>query len=187
MNINEEEIKNIYSREELLKGAETVFSASAEFFLSLKTEDFFKSFEGSWPAEKNLRHLIKSTLPIYIGIKSPKFLLQLLFGKGKQKSRSYTQVREDYLSRLSSGSGAGIFEPLFNSAGKPEEQKRLVDDWTELGRNYMSAFSALTEEQLDGLNMPHPILGNITVREMILFSLMHIVHHVGKCREKLAH
>ncbi|HNH09023.1 MAG TPA: hypothetical protein PK683_11010, partial [Leptospiraceae bacterium] len=64
--------------------------------------------------------------------------------------------------------------------------KRLVDDWTELGRNYVTAFKALSEEQLDGLNMPHPILGNITVREMILFSLMHVFHHVKKYIEKTA-
>ncbi|HMV76932.1 MAG TPA: hypothetical protein PKA14_03295 [Leptospiraceae bacterium] len=186
MNLNEDEIKNIYGREELAAGAERIFNASAEFFLSLKTEEFFKNFNGSWSAEKNLRHLIKSTLPIYLGIKSPKFLLQLLFGKGRAKSRTYSEIREDYLSRLASGSGAGIFEPLFNSAGKPEEQKRLVDDWTELGRNYVTAFKALSEEQLDGLNMPHPILGNITVREMILFSLMHVFHHVKKYIEKTA-
>ncbi len=185
MNLNEEEFTNIYSREELISGAERIFSSSAEFFLSLKTEDFFKSFNDSWSAEKNLRHLIKSTLPIYLGIKSPKFLLQLLFGKGRARSRSYSEIKQDYLSRLAAGSGAGIFEPLFNSAGKPEEQKRLVDDWIEMGKNFATAFKALSEEQLDSLNMPHPILGNITVREMILFSLIHIFHHVSRCRAKI--
>lgn len=186
MNLNEEEFTDMYSIDELVAGAEKIFSSSAEFFLSLNSEDFFKTFNDSWSAEKNLRHLIKSTLPIYLGIKSPKFLLQLLFGKGRTASRSYTEIRQDYLSRLSSGKGAGVFEPVFNSAGKPEEQKRLVNDWTELGKNYSAAFKELSDGQLDGLNMPHPILGNITVREMILFSMMHIFHHIKKLKEKLA-
>jgi hypothetical protein len=34
------------------------------------------------------------------------------------------------------------------------------------------------ERSLDRLRLPHPALGTLTVREMLLFTLYHNLHHV---------
>ena len=36
---------------------------------------------------------------------------------------------------------------------------------------------AWSERALDRYRLPHPLLGRLTVREMLLFTLYHSVHH----------
>jgi uncharacterized damage-inducible protein DinB len=35
----------------------------------------------------------------------------------------------------------------------------------------------LTEEELDRYLLPHPLLGKLTMREMLYFTIYHVTHH----------
>jgi hypothetical protein len=35
-----------------------------------------------------------------------------------------------------------------------------------------------SEDDLDNHRLPHPLLGKLTVREMLFFTLYHIQHHM---------
>jgi hypothetical protein len=34
-----------------------------------------------------------------------------------------------------------------------------------------------TEEELDKYILPHPLLGKLTIREMMYFTIYHVLHH----------
>ena len=48
------------------------------------------------------------------------------------------------------------------------------------------AIGKWSEEKLDALQLPHPLLGNLTVREMLLFTLYHQRHHIDVVRRRLS-
>jgi hypothetical protein len=47
-------------------------------------------------------------------------------------------------------------------------------------------FSQKSEEELDDIFLPHPLLGKVTLRELYLFNIYHILHHHNKTEENLA-
>lgn len=52
--------------------------------------------------------------------------------------------------------------------------------------NLMSATGRWREWQLDRLRLPHPALGNLTVREMLFFTIYHHAHHVENVVRRMA-
>lgn len=61
-----------------------------------------------------------------------------------------------------------------NSHGSPLPQ-RLID-----------AVSLWTEEELDRGQLPHPVLGMVTMREMLFFTVIHNRLHAGDIERALA-
>lgn len=47
------------------------------------------------------------------------------------------------------------------------------------------ALEQWSEADLDRVRMPHPILGPLTVREMLFFTLYHDGHHVEAARARI--
>jgi hypothetical protein len=47
------------------------------------------------------------------------------------------------------------------------------------------ALDRWSEAALDSVQMPHPLLGRLTAREMIFFTLYHNQHHVEVVRRRL--
>jgi hypothetical protein len=43
-----------------------------------------------------------------------------------------------------------------------------------------------SEADLDACRLPHPLLGRLTVREMLLFTQYHEVHHVANVERRRA-
>ncbi|MDX1957713.1 MAG: DinB family protein [Leptospiraceae bacterium] len=182
---NLEDVKNSYSKEEIVSAIDITVNSIAEFYASIPEEFFFTTPKDGWAPEKNVRHLTKSTLPIYLGMKGPKFAL-LIFGTNKNKSQNMEAVINLYLSKLSQGAGVGIFEPFTPSAkGNKEKKEKLISSLKESGMNLKNVLDSWSEEELDSYKMPHPILGNITVREMNLFAIYHFFHHTNNVLERM--
>jgi hypothetical protein len=57
----------------------------------------------------------------------------------------------------------------------------LADAVEELGRRVVS----WSEIDLDRYRLPHPLLGKLTVREMLFFTLQHLAHHASKVEARL--
>ena len=180
------DIQSIFTREDILENLDKIVASLTEFYGNISPEIFFElPNDGGWSPEKNLRHLIKSTQPIYLGLIFPKFTLYL-FGLRKKKSMSMIQVQKAYLEKLNSGRGAGVFTPIGNNLKvDPELQKKMIYDFITLFAKYKKQIAQWKDQDLDNYNLPHPILGNITVREMILFSLFHLFHHTEKLEIRL--
>jgi hypothetical protein len=110
----------------------------------------------------------------------PKLVLRLIFRGPRGVSRRYDAIVSAYHQALRNGGQAGRFAPPKQAIpGDPAAYRRAV-----LARHH-AAIDALavrtlqwTRQQVDSILMPHPLLGNLTVREMLLFTLYHNLHHV---------
>lgn len=182
-----ENIKTIYSKEEIVNNLDSIIEAIVSFYSDLPVDYFFQTpADGGWSPEKNIRHLIKSTQPIHLGLVSPKVAL-LLFGSVKEKSRTMSEIKSAYLAKIEAGGGAGIFTPIReNTTPDQTIQQKLIQDFIKLFGKYKKQISAWSEEDMDKYKMPHPLLGNLTVREMILFSIYHLFHHTEKVEHRFS-
>ncbi|NAY92179.1 DinB family protein [Muricauda sp. JGD-17] len=145
-----------------------------QYLASLSKEDFEINRKEKWSAGQDLDHILKSIKPLS-EILSNKEFIAAKFGKGNGTSSDYENLVRRYKGKLTEGGTAfGNFIPEKINWSKKADLLQLlhqrIEKITESLRGY-------TEEELDELLLPHPLLGALTVREMLYFTNYHVVHH----------
>jgi hypothetical protein len=65
-----------------------------------------------------------------------------------------------------------------------EGQEKILCRLGATVRAVQSAFQRWPEPALDRYQLPHPLLGRLTVREMLAFSVYHHAHHLRRVAER---
>jgi hypothetical protein len=154
---------------------------SREYWQRLSLGDFFAPLaDGAWSPADHVRHLTKSVRPVTDALRLPRLLPRLLFGKATRASRSFAQLRSEYRAALAAGGNAGRFapRPLPESERNRDSRTRLMRWHEEANDKLEDSLLRWSEEAADSHRLPHPLLGKLTVREMLFFTLYHNVHHV---------
>ncbi len=60
----------------------------------------------------------------------------------------------------------------------------MLRQWERVSSKLLTNLERWSEQQLDTLRLPHPILGKLTVREMLFFTEFHTRHHLDNCSKK---
>jgi hypothetical protein len=172
---------------EIARELRALQARNRDFWDSFSTAEFFRPLGDAWSPADNVRHLLKSNRPVLRALTTPKLLLLARFGAGMRPSRSYPEVRERYLARLSEGVTAGRFtpKPLAGSEQTEEQRKALMADLDQVTDQLANAISGWGDTALDRLRLPHPALGRLTVREMLFFTLYHNLHHVLNVKRRI--
>lgn len=155
---------------------------------SLGDEAFFAPQGAAWSPAEHIRHLRKSAAPLVMALGLPRWLVRFRFGVPTRASRSYDEVRDVYLQKLAAGATAGRFTP------SPEAQpgnltarrQEILSDWARATTGLQNAIAKWPEDALDRHQLPHPLLGPLTVREMLAFTVYHTSHHLNRIAERQA-
>ena len=145
---------------------------------------FLMAAEGKWSAGKQLDHMIKSVAPVNMAMGLPNFIPALLFGKANRPSKTYEELVAKYKSKLAAGGKAPAkFEPPFISF---ENKSKLIARLNGLVQSLCKKIGRRTEESLDKTILPHPLLGKLTLREMLYFTAYHAAHHQASIEQAIA-
>ncbi len=130
---------------------------------------------GKWSVGQHLQHLIQSVAPVNQALYLPKFVLGWTFGKANRPSKTYPELVQKYSEKLANGAVATarfVPKPIF----LPQKAKLLLQYEGHKNRliKHLQAFS---ESDLDTYIAPHPLLGKITLRELMYFTMYHTEHH----------
>jgi hypothetical protein len=129
---------------------------------------------GKWNAVQLLDHIVKSVSPVSLALGLPAFLLRLIFGTANRKSRSYEELVARYHDKLKAGGRAsGRFVP----PPKTDSVEKLSANLSKVVQALARRIDRFSETQLDQLILPHPLLGKLTLREMLYFTIYHVQHH----------
>ncbi|MCU0399123.1 MAG: DinB family protein [Cyclobacteriaceae bacterium] len=172
-------------KEEIIhKLNQEVLTASA-YFNSLPADVFGeRSNPDKWSPAENVQHLVLSVRPLLLAFSLPKFILRIMFGKPNRPGRSYEQVVEKYKAKLEAGGRAGkAFTPQEFLREMP--QVTVLEKFNKAHSDFVRKISVLREEQLDQYLLPHPLLGKLTLREMLYFTVYHVSHHHQLVRDRL--
>jgi hypothetical protein len=146
-----------------------------DFVLSLTSEEFLSSVDNKWTAGQQLDHIVRGVSPVKRALGLPKFVPKLLFGEATRSSTSYEHLVSNYQGKLALGSKAtGRFIPPQISLEKRESLKNSL---LKTVNSLCQKLGNFDESQLDQYLLPHPILGKLTFREMLYFTIYHVEHH----------
>ena len=177
------------TRENLVSAVSAVEVDVADFFASLTPEELVLRVEGAWTAAEQLAHLNSAVSAVARGFAVPRFILRMRYGGARRSGRSYTALRDDYRARLAAGGRAsGPFVPNRDDLPTSQSEARrqdLLARWRRINGRLQKALESWDEKDLDTIRLPHPLLGKITAREMIYFTVYHSEHHVAATKKRL--
>ncbi len=159
------------------------FTDFSEFIGGLSEHRFIVSPEGKWSAGQQLDHLIRSAKPVNKAMSMPRFFLRW-FGKPSKPSRSFDEIRDAYRQLLKHG--ATSTRPYVPPVTEAEQRHTLLKQFDQQKTKMISLTGQWTEEELDRYQLPHPLLGKLTTREVLYFTIYHNYHHLHtlQLREK---
>jgi hypothetical protein len=132
---------------------------------------------GKWNPMQHLEHVVRSVRGVTLGMRLPPWLLRLIIGRPSRTGRTYDGLVQRYKERLQQGGRAsGVFIPPLRRAA---ERERLSSQLIAQIDMLCTQVEAWDEGDLDRTLMPHPLLGKVTVREMLYFTLYHVQHHAA--------
>lgn len=130
---------------------------------------------GKWSVGQQLDHLIRSVKPVNLAMRLPKWLLRIAFGKPNRPSRTYEALVEKYLQKLGAGGKApATFVPPTIALSQKEH---LLGVYEKQKQKLLESANRWTEADLERYLLPHPLLGKLSLKEMLFFTIYHTGHH----------
>lgn len=145
------------------------------YIAALTEPEFLFHKENKWSAGQQLEHIFLAVQPVRLAFSLPHWLLRLVWGKANRKSRTYDELVAKYHLKLQQGGRAsGRFVPkpvmlIQREALLFKVQKEVAALVGKAGKK--------AESDLDAYVLPHPLLGKLTLREMLYFTNYHVQHH----------
>jgi hypothetical protein len=172
---------NINSKNEIISSLKESGQHAQNWFEAIPSDQFFIREGEVWSASDNVDHMIKAIKPITKALKLPKMALQTLFGKPVNRSRNYEEICRIYGDEIAKGAKAGgNFLPNQETPDTPEENKEeLLGQLSMELDKLLSAIEKWEENDLDEVQLPHPIIGKITIREILFFTIHHNLRHAS--------
>ncbi|HEX6098943.1 MAG TPA: DinB family protein [Thermoanaerobaculia bacterium] len=168
------------TRDDILRRLDEVQGESAAYWGAFDAPAFFAKLGEAWSPAENVRHLVKSIRPVTKALGMPRLVLWVMFGRAKRVSVSYDALVERYHGLLEGGAKAGRFAPSAREEHDLEARRtEILGQQAEANRALRAAIARWPERALDRYQLPHPLLGKLTVREMLYFTLYHQLHHIG--------
>lgn len=170
------------SQEDIVERIASIQQGVSNDIVGMSDAQFNSGTTEAWSAADYLKHLLLSVKPVAKALAFPADRLQSRFGLCEQPSRTYAEVVKVYQTRLDEGVRAEDYEkvvPTFYRfpEGTTDERGYLIESWTETNQRLIEAAKGWNENELDTLQLPHPAIGMITLREMLFFTIFHNTRH----------
>ena len=142
-------------------------------------DDWESGPDGKWTSGQQALHLLQSLKPLNFAMSLPKFVLKFKFGKANRAVRDYDAVVQRYKDRLEEHKGA-TYGPSANMKVPPiKDKKYLINRLTVESKKLQYKTKHWKDKDLDNLILPHPLMGKMPVREMLMWTAYHVEHHTN--------
>ncbi|MEY8847734.1 DinB family protein [Psychroserpens sp. XS_ASV72] len=133
--------------------------------------------EGKWTTGQHALHLLQSIVPLNNALSMPKIVLRFKFGKANRDVRNYDKVVQRYQERLKKAAGT-TFGPSQNMKVPPLSEKQYLMDRLQVeAKKLQYKTKKISDKNLDSLILPHPLMGKMPIREILMWTAHHIEHH----------
>lgn len=131
---------------------------------------------GKWTPGQHLDHLIKSVEPLNLAFGwAPRWVLRWRFGKPNRPGRSFDEIVKKYTEKLLVANP--VNNPFSSAKIEAGQREKLLQRFENQHVKFAANLKTWAESDLDNYLLPHPLLGKVTLREMLFFTVHHIGHH----------
>ena len=170
-------------KEEIIKEINIQYSRFIDYLRGLNTDELEFRYQDKWSAREQLEHIVMCIKPIVQVFEMPKPFIKQNFGEEERKNRSYQELLDEYLQKLSAGGKAPI--QYVSEKNSTNQKDQLVASLKSLVDKLTLKLGGFEEYELESLVIPHPLLGKITLKEMLYNVIYHVQHHKNQAIKNL--
>ena len=140
-------------------------------------DNWEKGPEEKWSTSQHVLHLVNSLQLLNKALSYPKFLLKYKFGICNRKPKNYDAVVKNYQQKLIKNKERA---KIFNQSLKMptfKERESLLTKYQIQQKKLQYKTNKISNKNLDTLVIPHPLMGKMTIREIIMWTAYHTEHH----------
>jgi len=153
------------------------------YIRDLSDEEYLYAYQQKWTAGQQLEHIVLCVKPLVQVFSMDKAAIEKNFGAFAGPGRSYETLLALYHEKLQEGGKAPTrFVPETTGI---DQRAALLETLTKLIHSLCAKIETFTEQELDTLCLPHPLLGNLTLREMLYNATYHVEHHLELAKQNL--
>lgn len=170
------------SKNDLIERLSHVQREVTEAVQGMSEAQFTSGTMESWSAANYLKHLILSVKPLAKAMNLPAAQLEKMFGQPDHRSRTFAEVAAGYKAKIDGGIRAEDNPPVTPTVyrfpeGITDEKAHLVQGWNDGNNRLIETLKNWQEDDLDIHQLPHPVGGMLTLREMLFFTVYHNTLH----------
>lgn len=141
--------------------------------------------ENKWSVGQHVLHLLQSNNALYKGLKIPTFIKNYKFGKRNRPPRKYDEVIAKYNEKLMA-IPAGTVSPFSVNMPKVTLSQRqlMLKQFYVVTEKVKSKTLKIRDKTLDDSLLPHPLMGRMTLREILMWNAYHTKHHLKILKQK---
>lgn len=140
--------------------------------------------EGKWTQGQQALHLLQSIKPLNDALSLPKFLLRYKFGKANRPVRDYDIIVKRYHERLKDAEGKTFKGSQNMKVPNLEDKHYIINRLQTESKKLQYKTKKISDKNLDTVVLPHPLMGKMPVREIIMWTAHHVEHHTETLKSK---
>lgn len=168
------------TRDEILAALEARSREVLEAVAAIPDDAFMAGDTERWGPGQHLTHVTSAHARLARALADPAGLPEQPAGE----SRDYAEVQGAYVAALAATPPALLARNSRTGAAEGTRAE-IVARYEAASSRLREAAGAWDEGALDARGVPHPLLGVIRVREMLLFMLYHDLHHLEGIRRSV--
>jgi len=133
--------------------------------------------EGKWTTGQQALHLLQSIKPLNDALSMPKFLLRFKFGKANRPVRNYNAIVLRYQERLEEVKGKTFKGSQNMKIPILTDKDYILNRLQTEHKKLQYKTKKISDKNLDTLILPHPLMGKMPIREIIMWTAHHVEHH----------
>jgi len=175
---------NSMTKTELIQLNSEKFQDLFDFLSTHELDRWNQGPEGKWTTGQHIMHLIQGAKPLNRALGMPMFVLWYKFGKANRGPRTYDVVKDKYRTKLAAA--GNVLSPFSRNMPEtpPEGKQSIIDQLNKQKDILIKKINRLSEKNMDKFLIPHPLLGRMLIREMVMWNAIHVDHHLEILKEK---
>ena len=165
-----------WGKDSIIEAIATHHNAFVSSIESLEAATFEFSWMNKWTPGQQLNHIRKSIDPVVLAFWIPRFLLKYQFGLSNRPSRTYQELVDRYLKVLENNKAIAPKRFAPKKIHFSERKKEFIA-YKKSVQRLLALAEKCPEKDLGLYVIPHPLIGKLTLREMLFFCVYHVQHH----------
>lgn len=168
--MNKEEINTLIEKKH-----ETLFN----WIYSQPEEKWNEAPENKRTVGQQIAHLVESIKQVNHAMSFPPFILKYKFGTSNRDVRDYDDIVKRYQEKLAKHQEKA---KEFNAnLGIPDlkQRKKLLNTLQIQQKKLQHKTNRWKDHNLNNLILPHPLMGKMPIREIIMWTAYHTEHHTN--------
>ncbi|WP_411895632.1 DinB family protein [Winogradskyella sp. A2] len=169
------------SIEELL---ENKYSELITWLENQPDEKWTEGPDGKWTTGQQALHLLQSIKPLNNALSLPMFVLRYKFGKANRPIREYDTIVNRYHERLEESKGRTFKGSQNMKIPSLADKHYILNRLQTENKKLQYKTKKISDKNLDNLILPHPLMGKMPIRELIMWTAYHVDHHLSTLKNK---